>query len=167
MATKTKKTNKKEPIKVNKVNLTEGKILQIIGPVVDVEFEAGKLPGIYNALEVKLHNDKLILEVQQHLGENIVRTIAMSSTDGLKRGTPAIDTHSPIMVPVGIETLGRIFNVIGQTIDGKPQVKAKKYYSIHRDSPPLSEQETKPEILETGIKVIDLMAPFLKGGKSS
>ncbi|OGD89217.1 F0F1 ATP synthase subunit beta [Candidatus Curtissbacteria bacterium RIFCSPHIGHO2_02_FULL_40_16b] len=167
-----------------------GTVVQIIGPVVDVEFTSGNLPDIYDALEIKLptdpqtrfasplrlgieasearrahHPTDLILEVQQHLGDNIVRTIALSSTDGLKRGTPARNTGASISVPVGKETLGRIFNVNGQTIDGKGQIKAKKTYPIHREPPTLKEQETKLEILETGIKVIDLIAPFLKGGK--
>src|SRR3990167_1698305 len=138
-----------------------GHIVQIIGPVVDVEFQQGNLPKIYDALEV----NNLILEVQQHLGENVVRTVSLGSTDGLKRQMPAVNTNSPISVPVGTETLGRIFNVTGETIDGKGEVKAKKSYPIHRPSPTLIEQETKPEILETGIKVIDLIAPFIKGGK--
>ena len=138
-----------------------GHIVQIIGPVVDVEFQQGNLPKIYDALKV----GNLILEVQQHLGENVVRTVSLGSTDGLKRQMPAVNTNSPISVPVGTETLGRIFNVTGETIDGKGEVKAKKRYPIHRPSPTLTEQETKPEILETGIKVIDLIAPFLKGGK--
>ena len=142
-----------------------GTVVQVIGPVVDVEFSAGQLPNIYDALEVSHRDKKLILEVQQHLGENVVRTIALDSTDGLKRGTKATNTKAPISVPVGTETLGRIFNVVGQAIDGKGEVKAKKFYPIHRPSPTLLEQETKPEILEKGIKVIDLIAPFIKGGK--
>src|SRR3989344_6571108 len=149
-----------------------GHIVQIIGPVVDVEFASGNLPDIYDALEIKMPSNlatqkpsNLTLEVQQHLGDNLVRTIALSSTDGLKRGTAATNTGAPISIPVGTETLGRIFNVTGQTIDGKGEVHAKKYYPIHRPSPTLVEQETKPEVLETGIKVIDLVAPFIKGGK--
>jgi len=138
-----------------------GKVSQVIGAVVDVEFQQGNLPKIYDALKV----GNLILEVQQHLGENVVRTVSLGSTDGLKRQMPAVNTNSPISVPVGTETLGRIFNVTGETIDGKGEVKAKKSYPIHRPSPTLIEQETKPEILETGIKVIDLIAPFIKGGK--
>ena len=138
-----------------------GHIVQIIDPVIDVEFQQGNLPKIYDALKV----GNLILEVQQHLGENVVRTVSLGSTDGLKRQMPAVNTNSPISVPVGTETLGRIFNVTGETIDGKGEVKAKKSYPIHRPSPTLIEQETKPEILETGIKVIDLIAPFIKGGK--
>ncbi len=141
-----------------------GRIVQIIGPVVDVEFPSGNLPEIFDALVIENPN-KLVLEVQQHLGENITRTLALGPTDGLKRATPVTPTHGPISVPVGVETLGRIFNVIGEPIDGKGEVKAKKKYPIHRDPPSLVEQETKQEILETGIKVIDLIAPFIKGGK--
>jgi len=144
----------------------QGKIIQIIGPVVDVEFPKGHLPAIYNALKIKLNTkEQLTLEVEQHLGDKIVRALAMGSTDGLKRGTLVEDTKEPITVPVGTETLGRIFNVVGETVDNKGEVKAKKYYPIHRPAPKLTEQETKPEVLETGIKVIDLIAPFLKGGK--
>jgi len=149
-----------------------GKIVQIIGPVVDIEFAPSQLPDIYDALEIKLEATSkteqpitLILEVQQHLGENLVRAIALGSTDGLKRGTPVLNTKAPISIPVGTETLGRIFNVIGEPIDGKGQVKTKKKYPIHHEPPTLMDQETKQEILETGIKVIDLIAPFIKGGK--
>src|SRR3989344_7588325 len=157
-----KKSNKQNIIKPGKA----GHIVQIIGPVVDVEFTSGNLPEIFDALEVKRADDtRLVLEVQQHLGENQVRTVSLGSTDGLKRGMPVINTNAPISIPVGTETLGRIFNVIGETIDGKGKVRAKKFYSIHRPSPPLTEQETKQEIFETGIKVIDLIAPFIKGGK--
>src|SRR3989344_4603655 len=151
--------------KSNKSSSNAGHIVQIIGPVVDVEFESANLPAIYDALEVNVGREKLILEVQQHLGESQVRSVSLGPTDGLKRGTIATNTKSPISVPVGVETLGRIFNVAGQTIDGKGPVVTKKKYPIHRPSPPLTEQETKQEILETGIKVIDLIAPFLKGGK--
>ncbi len=143
-----------------------GKIIQIIGPVIDVEYTVGNLPGIYNALELKSSaGSKLVLEVQQHLGENVVRTVAMGATDGIKRGTEVKDTGAPISVPVGTETLGRIFNVFGEPVDNLGDVKAKKYYPIHRDAPTLEEQETTPQILETGIKVIDLITPFNKGGK--
>lgn len=138
-----------------------GKIVQIIGPVIDAEFPQNALPPIYAALKI----GTLTLEVQQHLGDNVVRAVSLGPTDGLKRGTPVENTGAPISVPVGEETLGRIFNVSGEPIDNKGPVKAKKYYPIHRPSPPLTEQETKPVILETGIKVIDLMAPFIKGGK--
>lgn len=143
-----------------------GHIVQVIGPVIDVEFAKGQLPAIYNALEVKAPDgQKLILEVQQHLGENVIRSIALGSTDGIKRGAEVKNTQAPISVPVGKETLGRIFNVFGQAIDNKGDVKAKKFYPIHRKAPTLEEQETTPEILETGIKVIDLVTPFNKGGK--
>lgn len=138
-----------------------GHIVQIIGPVVDVEFTPNHLPEVFNALKV----GSLVLEVQQHLGDNIVRSVSLGPTDGLKRGTQVENTGTPISVPVGTETLGRIFNVSGETIDGKGEVKAKKYYPIHRPSPTLIEQETTPQILETGIKVIDLIAPFTKGSK--
>jgi len=151
--------------KSNKSSGNTGHIVQIIGPVVDVEFEKGYLPDIYSALEIKTGKEILICEVEQHLGENIVRTLALGSTDGLKRGLEVKDTRAPIQVPVGKETLGRIFNVIGAPIDNKGEVKTQKLYPIHRESPSLVEQETKPEILETGIKVIDLVAPFIKGGK--
>src|SRR3989338_2850738 len=177
--------------KADKSPKNTGSIVQIIGPVVDVEFAAGNLPNIYDALEIADGHDKLTLEVQQHLGENVVRALALGSTDGLKRETPVKNTEVPISVPVGVETLGRIFNVVGETgvgalalgstdglkketpvkntevpisvpvgvetlgrifnvvgetVDGKGEVKAKKYYPIHRSSPPLTEQETKPQI---------------------
>ncbi len=143
----------------------KGKISQIIGVVIDVKFD-DKLPEIYNALEIKLpKGEKLVLEVQQHRGNNVVRTIAMSTTDGLERGMEVIDTGAPITVPVGPLTLGRMFNVVGETIDHKGEVKSEKNYPIHRSAPTFKEQSTKYEILETGIKVIDLICPFLKGGK--
>src|SRR4030043_1024532 len=155
-----------------KTDKNTGKIGQIIGPVVDVEFTKGNLPQVFTALEVIRETDKkskkqerLVLEVKQPLGENIVRTLALGSSDGLKRGTNVINTNAQITVPVGNETLGRILNVYGQPIDGKSGVITKKKYPIHRDPPTLTEQETKSEILETGIKVIDLIAPFIKGGK--
>ena len=142
-----------------------GKISQIIGPVVDVEFES-ELPKIYDALEIKLDQDgKLVLEVHQHLGANKVRAVAMGSTDGLTRGMEVISTGAPINVPVGQETLGRMFNLLGEAIDGKENVKAKMTLPIHRDAPKFSEQSTEAEIFETGIKVIDLICPFVKGGK--
>ncbi len=142
-----------------------GTISQIIGVVVDVHFEK-ELPAIYNALEVEMPNKKkLVLEVEQHLGSNIVRTIAMGQTDGLARGVQVVDTGAPISVPVGEATLGRMFDVVGNPIDGKGDSKAKKKYSIHRKAPTFEHQSQKSEILETGIKVIDLLCPFLKGGK--
>jgi len=143
----------------------KGVVSQIIGVVVDVNFP-DKLPEIYSALEVKMPNNEiLILEVQQHLGNDVVRTIAMSTTDGLSRGTEAIDTGAPISVPVGPETLGRMYNVTGEPIDNKGESKTKKKYPIHRPAPSFKDQSTKSEVLETGIKVIDLFCPFLKGGK--
>jgi F-type H+-transporting ATPase subunit beta len=141
-----------------------GKISQVIGAVVDVEFD-GNLPAIQNALEVDNNGQRLVLEVAQHLGESSVRTIAMDSTEGLVRGADAVDTGAPITVPVGPETLGRILNVIGEPVDeGKP-VKAKKHYPIHRPAPEYVDQSTEAEILVTGIKVVDLLAPYAKGGK--
>tara|TARA_A100001011_G_C14316103_1_gene848074 strand:+ start:1937 stop:3355 length:1419 start_codon:yes stop_codon:yes gene_type:complete len=142
----------------------EGKITQIIGAVVDVNFE-GDLPEIYTALEVNNAGKKLILEVAQHLGENDVRTIAMDATEGLKRGDKVINTGSPISVPVGPETLGRIINVIGESIDEKGDVKTKERWPIHRPAPKFTDQATETEQLVTGIKVIDLLAPYAKGGK--
>jgi len=144
--------------------MNKGKITQIIGPVVDVKFE-DKIPNIYNALQVDNNGMKIILEVQQHLGMNQVRTIAMESTDGLIRGQEVLDTGELISVPVGPETLGRMFNVVGDVIDNKENLKTTKKYPIHRDAPEFVNQSTKTEILETGIKVIDLLCPFLKGGK--
>lgn len=142
-----------------------GTITQIISVVVDVKFD-GKLPGIYTALEVeKEDKSKLVFEVEQLLGDNTVRCVAMGSTDGLRRGMEVVDTGKPITVPIGMETLGRMFNVLGQSIDNKGEVNAKKTAPIHRAAPLLVEQESKPSILETGIKVIDLIAPFARGGK--
>ena len=141
-----------------------GKITQIIGAVVDVSFEAD-LPEIYTALEVSNSGNKLILEVAQHLGENSVRTIAMDATEGLKRGDEVINTGAPISVPVGPETLGRIINVVGEPIDEKGDVKTKEKWPIHRTAPKFTDQATETEQLVTGIKVIDLLAPYAKGGK--
>lgn len=141
-----------------------GQISQIIGPVVDVKFE-GDVPAIFNALEVALGETTLTLEVQQQLPGKTVRTIAMSSTDGLQRGMDVVDTGRGISVPVGNATLGRMFNVLGEPIDGKELAKSDEVYAIHRTAPSLTEQSTKSEILETGIKVIDLICPILKGGK--
>ena len=142
-----------------------GQIIQVIGPVVDVEC-TGDVPAIYSALLVQREGtDDLVLEVEQHLEGGVVRTIAMASTDGLVRGLPVLDTGAPISVPVGREVLGRMFNVVGKAIDEGPAVKAKKQYPIHRAAPSFDQQSTKAEILETGIKVIDLICPFLKGGK--
>ena len=145
--------------------MNKGQIVQIIGPVVDVQFTESTLPGIYNALLVHGSNNQLTLEVQQHLGDGQVRAVSMGTTDGLKRGMVAMDTGSPISVPVGEEVLGRLFNVTGEPIDGKGAVKVKKSLPIHRLAPTFEEQSTTSEIFETGIKVIDLLAPFVKGGK--
>ncbi|KKS46809.1 F0F1 ATP synthase subunit beta [Candidatus Gottesmanbacteria bacterium RIFCSPLOWO2_02_FULL_42_29] len=148
--------------------MAEGKIISIIGAVVDVQFPAESLPELYNALKVKHETDKdreLVLEVAAHLGQGRVRAIALGPTDGFKRGQAVKNSQKPIMVPVGQETLGRIFNVIGQVIDERPNVTAKKFYPIHRLAPSLKAQEVEAQILETGIKVIDLIAPFVKGGK--
>lgn len=145
--------------------MIKGTIIQIIGAVVDAHFDEKDLPAIYNALETSVGKTRLTLEVQQHLGEGLVRAVAMSSTDGLKRGMEVLDSGSPISVPVGEEVLGRLFNVLGDTVDQKGGVKAKKRWPIHRSAPPFSEQSVKSEVFETGIKVIDLLAPFIKGGK--
>jgi len=144
--------------------MNKGKIAQIIGPVVDVEFEQG-LPKILNALELEKDGQRLVFEVAQHIGGNSVRTVAMSSTDGLMRGMEVLDTGAPISVPVGKETLGRMFSVTGDAIDGMPDPKTAKRYPIHRSAPDFKDQSTKTEVLETGIKVIDLICPMIKGGK--
>ena len=141
-----------------------GKIIQIVGVVVDVEFDGKKLPAIYDALTIDHDKKTVTLEVAQHLDERTIRAIAVQSTDGLKRGQEVVATGAPVSVPVGAETQGRMFNVVGEPIDGKPAPKGKKA-SIHREPPALSEQTNKTEILETGIKVIDLIAPIAKGGK--
>ena len=147
-----------------------GKILQVTGPVVDVQFEKGQLPKIYNALlasnkQISDVKNNLVLEVAQHLGENVVRAIAMDSTDGLSRGLEVFDTGSQITTPVGNEVLGRILNVIGEPIDGGGPINSAKRYEIHRKAPEFVRQSTKVEMLETGIKVVDLLAPYQKGGK--
>ena len=148
--------------------MNKGKIVQVVGPVVDVEFSEN-LPGIYHALTVdyKVHDRpiQLTLEVQQHLADNWVRTVSMSGTEGLKRGYQVVDTGAPISVPVGEGVMGRVFDVCGKPVDERGPVKTDKYYPIHRPPPPLVEQSTSPEVLPTGIKVIDLICPFLKGGK--
>lgn len=150
--------------------MNTGKIVQIIGAVVDVDFSQAQMPAIYNALTVSYEIDgkptQLVLEVEQHLPDGWVRTVAMSTTDGLKRGMEVIDTGAPISVPVGPKVLGRIFNVLGETVDEKGQLDDAKRYPIHRDAPSLEEQATSSEVLESGIKVIDLICPFLKGGKA-
>jgi F-type H+-transporting ATPase subunit beta len=148
--------------------MNKGKIVQVIGPVVDVEFPE-PLPAIYNALTVEYpvmgQKTKLTLEVEQHLGDGWVRAVAMSSTEGLKRGLEVVDTGAPISMPVGDGVMGRVFDVIGNAVDERGPVKADKYYPIHRPAPTLVDQSTSPQVLTTGIKVIDLICPFLKGGK--
>ena len=153
--------------------MATGKVIQITGPVIDVEFPAGELPAIYNALEIarpKAAGDagdggSLVVEVQQHLGNNWVRAVAMSSTDGLARGVDVVDTGAPITVPVGAPTLGRVFDVLGHPIDGKGPVKKASTLPIHRNPPAFDQMETEAQVFETGIKVIDLIAPFKRGGK--
>jgi F-type H+-transporting ATPase subunit beta len=145
---------------------TTGHVIQITGAVVDIEFPAGRLPGIYNAVEViRGDGEKIVCEVQQHLGNNWVRSVAMTTTDGLARGVDAIDTGGPISVPVGQATLGRVFNVLGEAIDEKGPVGETERLPIHRPAPAFDQQTTETEIFETGIKVIDLVCPFAKGGK--
>ncbi|MDD4324054.1 MAG: F0F1 ATP synthase subunit beta [Eubacteriales bacterium] len=141
-----------------------GKILQIIGSVIDVKFE-DDLPDLYNAIEVSLDDEIIVLEVMQHIGNNTVRCISMHPTDGLKRGTEARDTGAPISVPVGEKVLGRMVNILGKPIDNKDAIEAEEYWPIHRDPPALIDQMAQPEMLETGIKAIDLLCPFPRGGK--
>jgi len=147
-------------------NKSVGRVVAVRGAVVDVEFTAEELPEIYDAVEIVRDGKRLVLETQQHLGGNAVRCVAMESTDGLARGVQAINTGTPITVPVGPATLGRLFNVLGEPIDNKGQVLAATRYPIHRLAPTFDEQSTRAEVLETGIKVIDLIAPFTKGGKT-
>ncbi len=143
-----------------------GNVVQIIGPVIDIRFDGENLPKLHNAIKIEKGNDEyLTVEVAQHIGDDIVRTISMGSTDGLKRGTKAIDTGAAISVPVGEEVLGRMFNVLGEPIDNLGEVKAKEYMPIHRTAPTFAQQKTTAEILETGIKVIDLLCPYARGGK--
>ena len=151
--------------------MNKGKIIQVMGPVVDVSFEDGVLPALYNAINIERTGESgeietLVCEVALHLGDNAVRSVAMHSTDGLVRGMEVLDTGAPITVPVGEEVLGRILNVVGDPVDKKPPVESKARWSIHRDAPAFDEQDTKMEMLETGIKVIDLLEPYLKGGKT-
>ena len=147
-------------------NTNVGTVIQIIGPVLDIEFPSGKSPKVYNAIVVaKGENDKVVCEVQQLLGDNKVRAVSMSSTDGLKRGIEAIDTGAPITVPVGSTTLGRIFNVLGEPVDEMGEVNNSETLPIHRSAPAFTELETKPSVFETGIKVVDLLAPYRRGGK--
>ncbi len=142
-----------------------GTVVQIIGPVLDIRFEAGSLPRLLDAVEIVNNGERLIAEVAQHIGDDTVRCIAMSSTDGLIRGIEAVDTGSPITVPVGRETLGRVFNLLGEPVDDKPPVETAQRLPIHRPAPAYEEQVASNEVLETGIKVVDLIAPYLKGGK--
>ncbi|GAA0121291.1 MAG: F0F1 ATP synthase subunit beta [Clostridium argentinense] len=142
-----------------------GKVVQIIGPVIDIRFESGSLPNIYNAIEIKMDGKTIIAEVEQHIGDDIVRTIAMESTEGLKRGVKAVDTGRAIAIPVGNPVLGRLFNVLGKPIDDQGEFNGEDYYTIHRPAPSFEEQSVEPEVFETGIKVIDLIAPYQRGGK--
>ena len=143
----------------------KGVVTQVIGPVLDIRFQNGHLPDLLNAIEIEREDGKLVCEVAQQLGDDVVRCIAMSSTDGMTRGAEAVDTGAPIKVPVGKETLGRVFNLLGRAIDDKPQPVTCEKWSIHRDPPAFDEQESTTEMLETGIKVVDLIAPYAKGGK--
>jgi F-type H+/Na+-transporting ATPase subunit beta len=142
-----------------------GKVVQVIGPVIDIKFDSDNLPNIYNAIHINIEDRVVIAEVEQHVGDDIVRAIAMESTDGLKRGMDAEDTGKPLSVPVGEEVLGRLFNVLGKTMDNGEQLKVSTYHPIHRSAPSFEEQSVEPEMFETGIKVIDLLAPYQKGGK--
>ena len=145
--------------------MQEGIINQIIGPVIDIKFEEGHMPELLNAIMIQDGDKKIMAEVAQHIGDDVVRCVALSSTDGLVRGMKALDTGAPITVPVGHEVLGRLFNVIGQTIDEKGPVETTKSAPIHKPAPSFEDQNTKSEIYETGIKVIDLIAPYTRGGK--
>ena len=142
-----------------------GTVVQVIGPVLDIRFQDGELPNLLSAIEIENDGNRVVAEVAQHIGDNIVRCIAMSSTDGLKRGIPAVDTGAPISVPVGDQCLGRVFNLLGEPVDNKPALEDVERWPIHRPAPPYDEQESTTEILETGIKVVDLIAPYAKGGK--
>jgi len=146
------------------VNGAKGTVVQVIGTVVDVEFPPDRLPAVYNAIEIDNRGEKIVAEVQQHLGNNWVRALAMTSTDGLRRGAEAVDTGQPIAVPVGPQTLGRLFDVLGQPLDNLGAVDAQRM-PIHRQPPTFEEQETEPQVLETGIKIVDLIAPLARGGK--
>jgi len=142
-----------------------GTVTQVMGPVLDIKFEDGQLPDLMNAIEIDNNGTRLVVEVAQHIGDDKVRCIAMSSTDGLMRGTPAKDTGSPIKMPVGEECLGRVLNLLGEPVDNKEPIQASDYWPIHREAPSYEDQQTSSEILETGIKVVDLICPYLKGGK--
>ena len=142
-----------------------GKVVQVMGPVLDIRFKDGELPALLNAIELENNGKKLIVEVAQHIGDNVVRCIAMAATDGLVRGTDAVDTGEPIKVPVGDECLGRVFNLLGDPVDEQPAPQNAEHWPIHRSAPAFDEQESATEILETGIKVVDLICPYAKGGK--
>ncbi len=142
-----------------------GKVVQIIGPVIDIKFDSDSLPNIYNSIEIQMEDRVVVAEVEQHIGDDIIRAIAMESTEGLRRGLEAIDTGNPITVPVGSVVLGRLFNVLGKPMDEMGEVKVDTYMPIHRAAPTFEEQSVEPEMFETGIKVIDLIAPYQKGGK--
>lgn len=142
-----------------------GKVVQVMGPVLDIRFADGELPALLNALELENHGKKLVVEVAQHIGDNVARCIAMAATDGLVRGTEAVDTGGPITVPVGDECLGRVFNLLGEPVDEQPAPENMERWPIHRPAPAFDEQESATEILETGIKVVDLICPYAKGGK--
>ena len=146
-------------------NKNIGKVVQVIGPVLDIRFEDGQLPELLSAIEIQNGDKKVVAEVAQHVGDNVVRCMSMNATDGMVRGLDAVDTGSPITVPVGNECLGRIFNLLGQAIDDQPDPEGTERWPIHRAAPSYEEQETSTEILETGIKVVDLIAPYAKGGK--
>jgi F-type H+-transporting ATPase subunit beta len=145
--------------------MAKGKIAQVIGTVVDIEFPPDALPALFNAVEITADSGKIVLEVQEHVGNNWVRCLALSPTDGLQRGMEAVDTGKALAVPVGEATLGRLFNILGEPLDELGEVKAKDHWPVHRPPPPLEEQETSTQVLETGLKVIDLIAPFTRGGK--
>ena len=145
--------------------MNKGIIHQIIGPVIDVKFKPEELPELLNAIHIKLGDKTIVAEVAQHIGDDQVRCVALSSTDGISRGMEAIDTGDAITVPVGQEVLGRLFNVLGEPIDEKGEVNAKEFEAIHRQAPKFEDQDTTSQIFETGIKVIDLIAPYTRGGK--
>lgn len=163
-ASATQTTNKTKT-EDKKTNPDIGYVSQIIGPTVDIRFEAGHLPNLLDAVIIKHGNEEIVVEAAQHLGNNMVRCIALSSTDGIVRGFEALNTKKPISVPVGRETLGRMFNVLGKAIDEKPQAQAKKFYPIHKPAPTMAEREPATQVFETGIKAVDLLAPYPKGGK--
>ena len=145
--------------------MAKGRVTQVIGSVVDVEFPPEEMPAIYNALETQVGGSRLVLETELHVGNNWVRCLALGPTDGLARGVEVTDTGGPLAVPVGEPTLGRLFNVLGETLDGLGEVRSEELWPIHRPSPSFEEQATTVDLLETGIKVMDLVTPFTKGGK--